>query len=579
MSLWLAGVGVSRGVAIGAVHRVHGTDLDIPEYHVDPESLDAEVERFETALDDARAQLAHIREQIPANAPSEIGAFIETHLLMMQDSALTDTVSTLIRDHRCNAEWAMKMQAEHLTAVFDEMDDSYLRARRDDVVHVAARIQRILLKQERRIEPGRPDDDTPPPVIVADDLTPADIILLHQQGVAAFVTERGGPLSHSAILARSLRIPAVAGLHAARRMLMDDETVVVDGEAGHVLAAPDAGALEFYRHRQKRDERYRRMLGMLKDETAVSTDGVRVHMMANVELPDDSADAAEVGAEGIGLYRTEFLYMNRDETPGEEEQLAAYRRVLRSVDGPVTIRTLDLGADKTIGREAKTSSNPALGLRAIRLCLKETDLFRTQLRALLRASAEGDLRIMLPMISNIQELRQTRHLIDEVMAELRRDGLEYDPKLPVGAMIEVPAAALAAPQLARYCDFFSLGTNDLIQYTLAIDRIDDEINYLYDPLHPAVLTLIRMTIEAGKAAGISVSMCGEMASDKRYTALLLGLGLTEFSMHPASVLEVKRAVMGADVARLRQRASEILALTDVAAYREALDALGREIAA
>ncbi|ROO25003.1 phosphoenolpyruvate-protein phosphotransferase [Salinisphaera orenii MK-B5] len=577
MSLWLAGVGVSRGVAIGAVHRVHGTDLDIPEYHVDPESLDAEVERFETALDDARAQLAHIREQIPANAPSEIGAFIETHLLMMQDSALTDTVSTLIRDHRCNAEWAMKMQAEHLTAVFDEMDDSYLRARRDDVVHVAARIQRILLKQERRIEPGRPDDDTPPPVIVADDLTPADIILLHQQGVAAFVTERGGPLSHSAILARSLRIPAVAGLHAARRMLMDDETVVVDGEAGHVLAAPDAGALEFYRHRQKRDERYRRMLGMLKDETAVSTDGVRVHMMANVELPDDSADAAEVGAEGIGLYRTEFLYMNRDETPGEEEQLAAYRRVLRSVDGPVTIRTLDLGADKTIGREAKTSSNPALGLRAIRLCLKETDLFRTQLRALLRASAEGDLRIMLPMISNIQELRQTRHLIDEVMAELRRDGLEYDPKLPVGAMIEVPAAALAAPQLARYCDFFSLGTNDLIQYTLAMDRVDDEINYLYDPLHPAVLQLIRMTIEAGHAAGIGVSMCGEMASDKRYTALLLGLGLTEFSMHPASVLEVKRAIMGADVADLKRATREILALTDAQSYRDGLDALSHRL--
>ena len=578
MSLWLSAIGVSRGVAIGAVHRVHATDLDIPEYRVETSALDAEIARFHSALSDAKAQLAAIREQIPGNAPPEISAFIETHLLMMQDSALTDTVATLIREHEYNAEWALKRQAEHLTAVFDEMDDSYLRTRRDDVMHVTARIQRILLKQERSIEPHS-EKDAQPPVIVADELTPADIILLHQQGVAAFVTEHGGPLSHSAILARSLRIPAIVGMHDARRLLLDDETVVVDGEAGHLLAGPDEAALEFYRHRQKRDERYRRMLGMLKDETAVSTDGVRIAMLANVELPDDSKDAADVGAEGIGLYRTEFLYMNRDETPGEEEQLAAYRRVLRSVDGPVTIRTLDLGADKTVGRgsSVKTSSNPALGLRAIRLCLKETDLFRTQLRALLRASAEGDLRIMLPMVTNIQELRQARHLIGEVMDELKREGLDFDARLPVGAMIEVPAAALAAPQLARYCDFFSLGTNDLIQYTLAMDRVDDEINYLYDPLHPAVLQLIRMTIEAGAAAGISVSMCGEMASDKRYTALLLGLGLTEFSMHPASVLEVKRAIMSADVGALKTRTAEILGLTDAHAYRDALDTLSQQL--
>lgn len=576
MSLWLSAIGVSRGVAIGAVHRVHGADLDIPEYSVTPDSVEAEVERFENALVDARAQLTDIRERIPGNAPSEIGAFIETHLLMMQDSALTDTVAALIREHQRNAEWALKTQAERLAAVFEQMDDSYLRTRRDDVAHVAARIQRILLKQERSIETPEADN-APPPVIVADELTPADIILLHQQGVAAFVTEHGGPLSHSAIMTRSLRIPTIVGMRNARSLLVDGETVVVDGETGHLLAGPDAAALEFYRHRQKRDARYRRMLGMLRDEAAISTDGVRIRMLANVELPNDSADAAEVGAEGVGLYRTEFLYMNREGTPGEEEQLAAYRRVLRSVDGPVTIRTLDLGADKTIGRSSKTSSNPALGLRAIRLCLKETDLFRTQLRALLRASAEGDLRVMLPMISNIQEMRQTRHLIGETKEELRREGLDFDADLAVGAMIEVPAAALAAPLLAQYCDFFSLGTNDLTQYTLAIDRVDDEINYLYDPLHPAVLQLIRMTIEAGDAAGISVSMCGEMASDKRHTALLLGLGLTEFSMHPASVLEVKRAIMNADVGALKKRTREIMALTDAQAYREALDSLSEQL--
>ncbi len=577
MSLLLSAIGVSRGVAIGRVHRVHGTDLDIPEYTIEENALDDEVARFEAALAEAQDQLESIRAQIPDNAPAEIGAFIETHLLMTQDPALTETVATLIRKRRCNAEWALKLQQDHLTDVFDQMDDSYLRTRRDDVIHVASRIQRILLKQERRIEGG--SDSRTPPVIVADELTPADIILLHQQGVAAFVTEHGGPLSHSAILARSLRIPAIVGMHAARRMLIDDETVIVDGEAGHLLAAPEESAIEFYRHRQRRDARYRRMLGMLKNETALSTDGVRIRMLANVELPNDSADAADVGAEGVGLYRTEFLYMNRDEMPGEEEQLAAYRRVLRAVDGPVTIRTLDLGADKTIGsgRGAKMSTNPALGLRAIRLCLRETDMFRTQLRALLRASAEGDLRIMLPMISSIQEVRQTRHLIADLMAELESQGLAYDADLAVGAMIEVPAAAPAAPLLARYCDFFSLGTNDLIQYTLAMDRIDDEINYLYDPLHPAVLQLIKITIEAGAAAGIPVSMCGEMASDKRYTALLLGLGLTEFSMHPASLLEVKRAIMQSDVAALKKRTGEILALTDPTAYREALDALDEQL--
>lgn len=573
MSLWLSAIGVSRGVAIGAVHRLYGAELDIPEYSVAEDALDDEVARFLAALEEAHDQLENIRDQIPGNAPAEIGAFIDTHLLMTKDSALTEGVAALIRKHHGNAEWALKHQQALLSDVFAQMDDSYLRSRADDIGHVTARIQRILLNQERRIETGAGQQQSPP-VIVADELTPADIILLHQQGVAAFITEHGGPLSHSAILARSLRIPALVGMHAPRRMLSDDETVIVDGEAGHVLAEPEDSAIAFYRHRQKRDERYHRMLGKLRDEIARTADGVRVCMRANVELPDDSAEAARLGAEGIGLYRTEFLYMNRDDMPSEEEQLAVYRRVLDSADGPVTIRTLDLGADKTVsGSTAKASSNPALGLRAIRLCLKETDMFRTELRALLRASVEGDLRVMLPMISSIGEIRQTRHLLSELMTELDREGLAYNPELPVGAMIEVPAAALAAPLLAQYCDFFSLGTNDLIQYTLAMDRIDDEINYLYDPLHPAVLQLIRSTIEAGAAAGIPVAMCGEMASDKRYTALLLGLGLTEFSMHPANLLEVKRAIMQSDVGALKKRTREILALTDPAAYREALDAL------
>lgn len=576
MSLWLAGIGVSRGVAVGRVHRVQGADLDIPEYAIGVGNLDAEVRRFYGALAEARHQLEQIQTQVPANAPAEIAAFIDTHLLMMQDSALSDTVAQLIVEHRCNAEWALKLQQNNLTDIFDQMDDAYLRARRDDIEHVTARIQRVLLKQDRHID-ARNSTTKARPVIVADDVTPADIILLHQQGVAAFVTEHGGPLSHSAILARSLNIPAIVGLYDARRLLLDDETVIVDGESGHLLATPSDDALEFYRHRQKRDRRYRRMLGKLKGVAATSADGVDICLLANVELPNDSREAAAAGAEGIGLYRTEFLYMNRAAMPTEEEQLAAYLRVLHSVEGPVTIRTLDLGADKTLnsGRQQVQSSNPALGLRSIRLCLKETGMFRVQLRALLRASAEGDVRIMLPMISNIQELRQTRNLIEEIKAELSAKGTAFNPYIPLGAMIEVPAAALAATQLARHADFFSIGTNDLTQYTLAMDRVDDEVNYLYDPLHPAVLRLIKMTIDAGHSGGIAVAMCGEMASDRRYTRLLLGLGLTEFSMHPASILEVKQLIIKSNVGQLRGQADAVLACTDAGEYRELLEAIAQ----
>lgn len=574
MSLWLSGIGVSRGIAIGHVHRVQAADLEIPEYAVAPAALEREVARFQAALATGKRQLETIRAQIPEHAPAEVGAFLETHLLMLQDSTLSEAVANLIHEHRCNAEWALKLQQDHLIEAFEQMDDSYLRARRDDVAHVTARIHRVLLKEERQID-TRQHKASEPPVIVADDLTPADIILLHQQGVAAFVSAHGGPLSHSAILARSLRIPTIVGLHAARGMLEDKEVIIVDGEAGHVLAAPSAGAKKFYRNRQKRDRRHRRKLGKLRRAPATTIDGVAIRLHANVELPNDGAEATRMGAEGVGLYRTEFLYMNRGNMPTEQEQLAAYRQILSLVDGPVTIRTLDLGADKAASDilEQPISSNPALGLRAIRLCLRETDMFRTQLRALLRASAEGDLRIMLPMISNALELRQTRGLIAEIMAGLRSEGIAFNPSVQVGAMIEVPAAALSAPLLAHHADFFSLGTNDLTQYTLAMDRVDDEVNYLYDPLHPAVLQLIHSTITAGAAAGIPVGMCGEMASDRRYTRLLLGLGLTEFSMHPANILEVKQLITQSDTRILRARIRRVLAAPSTEAYQQLLHTL------
>ncbi len=577
MSLWLSGIGVSRGIAIARVQKMHGGELDIPEYTLAAGELDAEVERFNNAHRRAKEQLRDVRARIPEGTPGDIAAFIDTHILMMDDRSITDATISGIRTHRINAEAALERTRDALIAVFDQMDDAYLRTRRDDVEHVCGRILRILLRSERHLpargEPGEPY------VVVADDVTPADIILLAQQQAAAFVTEYGGPLSHTAILARSLGIPAVVGLRDARRLLRETEQLVIDGEAGHVIADPDAQALAFYRDKQLEHARHRAGLVKLKGRAAVSRDGMRVRLLANIELPEDARVAEEAGAEGVGLYRTEFLYMNRRELPSEDEQYEAYARIVAAVSGTITIRTLDLGADKQVdsGRtHGPLPTNPALGLRAIRLCLKEPELFRVQVRALLRASVHGRVQIMLPMISSLQEFRQACTMIETAREELRAEGRPMADDVPIGAMIEVPAAAIAAPVLARHARFFSIGTNDLIQYTLAIDRVDEEVNYLYDPLHPAVLQLIRHTIDSGRKAGIPVAMCGEMAGDPRFTRLLLGLGLTDFSMHPASVLEVKQIVVHSDIGRLRAAIAAAMEVNDPQELREriaALDAL------
>ncbi len=563
MSLWLSGIGVSRGIAIGRALRLHG-DLDIPEYEIAPDAVEAEIARYREARERAKDQLKDVRAQIPKGAPVEVAAFIDTHLLMLDDRALGEAVIALIGGQRLNAEAALRRQRDALSSVFEQMDDPYLRTRKDDVQHVSARILRILLNQERNVaaKAGQGADAS---IVVADDITPADIILLSQQGVAGFVTEYGGPLSHTAILARSLGIPAVVGVHGARRLLRDSEMLVVDGEQGHVLADPDTIALDFFQKKREQQQAQRAALSRLRDRPAISRDGVRVHLLANIEMIEDAAHAAGLGAEGVGLYRTEFLYMNRKDLPGEEEQYQAYAKVVRSVKGPITMRTLDLGADKQVdsgSRQGPTPNNPALGLRAIRLCLKEPELFRTQVRALLRASAHGRMQIMLPMISSVTEFKQALAIITNAREQLADEGHKVADDVPVGAMIEVPAAALAAPMIAQHARFFSIGTNDLIQYTLAIDRVDDEVNYLYDPLNLGVLRLIRMTIEAGERAGRPVGMCGEMAGDPKYTRLLLGLGLTEFSMHPASVLEIKRIIMDSDVGELRQKAAKLLEASD-----------------
>ena len=561
MTVQLSGIGVSRGVAIGRAYLLQRDEPEVLEYAIPEELVPDEVARFERAVVTARRQLRKIRERIPKDTQPDIASFIDTHLLMLEDSTLTVAPAHLIRNQHCNAEWALKLQRDALTQVFDQMNDPYLRTRRDDVAHVVARIQRILLDKNGE-HAETVGESLQGRILVADDLTPADTVLMQHEGIAAFVTEYGGPLSHTAILARSLRIPAVVGARNARRYLQADESIIVDGRQGVIIGGADKSLFDHYRERQDEERRYQRGLSRLKSKPAVTRDGRVVHLQANIELPSDVGTVRQVKAEGVGLYRTEFLYMNREDTPDEEEQLERYLEVVKALKGlPLTIRTLDLGGDKEVDgarQGGRLCTNPALGLRAIRLCLKDPALFRPQVRAILRAAAHGSIRMMVPMLSNSQELFQTLALIEETKRDLHREGHAFDPKLPVGGMIEVPAAALSAPFFARHLDFLSIGTNDLIQYTLAIDRIDDEVNYLYDPLHPAVLRLIRMVIEAGTRAGISVAMCGEMAGDPRYTRLLLGLGLTEFSMQPASILEIKRIVNDSDVEPLSRLARRLL---------------------
>lgn len=574
--LTLHGIGVVRGYAIGRVTRRLQRQPEIIEYELPVPQIELEVQRFRHSLAQVKHELRTVREQIPAPVPVEITAFIDTHLLMLEDSLLAQAPEELIRSHRCNAEWALQLQRNRLVQVFEAMDDPYLRARKDDVDQVIVRLQRVLL--------AGPDDHAHgfreslrERIVVADDLAPADLILLQQQGVHGCVTEYGGPLSHTAVLARSLGIPTLVGVHRAQHYLRDDELVVIDGYQGMLLAGLDTALVDHYRHRQRAEQQHRQTLARLRDRPATTRDGVNISLQANIELPGEAAAALTTGADGVGLYRTEFLFMNRTEPPAEEEQLDAYRTVLAALAGrPVTIRTLDLGADKQVdgGRPAgPLGGNPALGLRAIRLCLREQGLFRVQLRALLRASAWGPLRLMIPMLSTLQELAQVRRLLAELRQGLQAEGHVCAAQLPLGGMVEVPAVAICAPLFARQLDFLSIGTNDLIQYTLAIDRIDDTVNYLYDPLHPAVLTLIHGTIEAGRAATIPVSLCGEMAGDPRYTRLLLGLGLTEFSMQPGSLLEVKQVISDSHCAELQRLTRRALACPDPGEQRSLLEHL------
>jgi phosphotransferase system enzyme I (PtsI) len=565
VTISIQGISVSRGIAIGQVHCIKRDQIDTPEYLIRKTQIDSEILRLDNAITNARKELRAIRDHIPSSTSINISEFINTHLLMLEDNALTEEPKRIIKDRLCNAEWALKLQRDALVNVFDEMADAYLSTRKDDVGHVVNRILRILLKQKPLLD-ELPDEHLRGKVIVADDLTPADTVLMQHYGIAAFATEFGGSTSHTAILARNLRIPAVVGLHSAKKLIKNDDLVILDGGSGIVLVNPDKTVLSYYIKKQNEVKKYYSSLEKLKDSPARSIDGIPITLMANIELPEDFETVRDIGAAGVGLYRTEFLYMNRNNPPDEEEHFQTYIKVTEALRGlPLTIRTVDLGADKEVdgvGRQTSNiRSNPALGLRAVRLCLKEPEFFRPQLRAILRASAHGPIRIMIPMLTNTQEMQQVLFIIDELKLELKNKLIEFDQEIKVGGMIEVPASAICADIFADKLDFLSIGTNDLIQYTMAIDRINDEVNYLYDPLHPAVLRLIQATIVAGQKANIPISMCGEMAGEKEYTQLLLGLGLREFSMHPATLLEVKEIINKTNINELVELTKKAL-MTD-----------------
>ena len=560
MALLLNGMGVSRGIAIGPVFILHRNQPEIIERSVDKKSVSAEVRRFKSAHSKARKQLEKVKRDIPNDSPDDISAFIETHLLMLDDAMLSATPIELIKQLRCNAEWAIKQQRDAIVKVFESMDDPYIATRSDDVNHVFGRVLQALANQsidEHHNWKGQ--------IVVADDLTPADTIHMQNDGVAGFVTEMGGPLSHTAILARSLDRPAIVGLGDARRYLNTGENLVVDGSSGMALAEPDDFLIEHFQKRQRDIKRVARDLVKLTDAKSRARSGERITLLANIEIEDDLKLLRKVNAAGVGLYRTEFLYMGRTDVPDEDEHFRTYMKVVRALRGaPLTIRTVDFGSDKEVETVSTgpLAHNPAMGLRGIRLCLSDPSLFVPQLRAILRASAKGPIKIMFPMLTTVTELLQAIELLETTKDSLRSKNIAFDEKIPIGGMIEVPAAAISAAHFAEHLNFLSIGTNDLIQYTLAIDRIDDQVNYLYDPLNPGVLSLIKNVIDAGSKKKIPVTMCGEMAGNSEYTRLLLGLGLREFSMPPNSILEIKKVLRSTNIRSVRRRALGFLQYSD-----------------
>ena len=571
MTFSIHGLPVARGIAIGRAVLVAPSRVEVTHYFIQPDEIKAEIERLRVARDAVVDELQRMQAEMPKDMPPELGAMLDVHLMLLQDETLAYEIRRWIKERLYNAEWALISQLEVVVRQFDEMDDPYLRERKADLEQVVDRVLRHLKGAATPIAapPPRPPrqqdlglDDTldVPLVLVAHDLSPADMLQFKQSVFAGFVTDVGGKTSHTAIVARSMDIPAVVGARAASQLVRQDDWVIIDGDAGVMIVEPSPIMLAEYGFKQRQGELERGRLARLKNTPAVTLDGQRIELLANIEQPSDTAAALGVGAVGVGLFRTEFLFMGREgDLPDEDEQYAAYRAAVEGMHGlPVTIRTVDVGADKPLDdRRPDTHLNPALGLRAIRWSLAEPAMFLTQLRAILRAAAHGQVHLLIPMLAHAGEIRQTLELIDKARAQLDERGRVYG-SVSLGAMIEIPAAALSMRLFLRHFDFLSIGTNDLIQYTLAIDRADESVAHLYDQLHPAVLRLVADTIAAGARAGKAVSVCGEMAGDTSVTRLLLGLGLRSFSMHPSQVLAVKQEILRADAGKLQAWAQAVL---------------------
>ncbi|PTB21667.1 phosphoenolpyruvate--protein phosphotransferase [Trinickia symbiotica] len=568
MSFSLHGIPVSRGIAIGRAYLIAPAALDVDHYLVDAPRIEGEIERFRAALKAVQNELERLSEDLAADAPSEVGAFIHVHTMILNDAMLVQETIDLIRTRRYNVEWALTEQLERLSRHFEDIEDEYLRERKADIRQVVERILKALAgaPSAAALVDEANGDSLAEMIVVAHDISPTDMLQFKTQTFQGFVTDLGGRTSHTAIVARSLGIPAAVGVQHASTLIRQDDLIIVDGDHGIVIVDPAPIVLEEYTYRQTEKALEQKKLQRLKFSPTQTLCGNKISLCANIELPDDARAAIEAGAVGVGLFRTEFLFMNhKDRLPEEEEQFEAYRRAVELMGGlPVTIRTIDVGADKPLetlagGDGFESAQNPALGLRAIRWSLSEPQMFLTQLRAILRASAFGKVKILVPMLAHAQEIDQTLDLIREAKRQLDDAGLAYDPGVQVGAMIEIPAAAIALPLFLKRVDFLSIGTNDLIQYTLAIDRADNAVAHLYDPLHPAVLHLIAFTLREAKRAGVPVSVCGEMAGDPQLTRLLLGMGLTEFSMHPSQLLVVKQEILRADLRKLEKPVADVLA--------------------
>jgi phosphotransferase system enzyme I (PtsI) len=572
MTIQVFGLPVSRGVAIGRAVLVASSRIDVAHYFIEASQADGEIERLRNARDAVAEELSTLQRDLPNEAPPELSALLDVHLMLLHDETLTGATKHWIRERHYNAEWALSAQLEVLARQFDEMEDDYLRERKADLEQVAERLLRALAKGDGALASAAQARDfggEDPLVLVANDISPADMLQFKRSVFTGFVTDVGGKTSHTAIVARSMDIPAVVGAREASRLIRQDDWVIIDGDAGLVIVDPSPIVLEEYRFRQRQSELERARLNRLRHTPAVTLDGQTVRLMANIELPGDAVPALDAGAVGVGLFRTEFLFMNRsNELPGEDEQFESYRAAVQAMKGlPVTIRTVDVGADKPLDRMSvqelrhEHALNPALGLRAIRWSLSEPGMFRQQLRAILRASAFGKVRLLVPMVAHLSEIRLTLEAIARAKQQLTDAGQPY-VDVEVGAMIEVPAAALMLPTFLRHFDFVSVGTNDLIQYTLAIDRADEAVSHLYDPWHPAVLRLVAETIAKANAAGKDVSVCGEMAGDPEFTELLLAMGLRSFSMHPSQIAAIKQRVLRADTRRYASALQKVLASDD-----------------